>query len=88
MKASLMIAYYMPFNTSNNKKKTIPSPTEQRGQVFLNSSPDYFFTEAASSSFRTNFFLRASEIKVAESSSLRDVQPLLYLQRDPIKKNK
>lgn len=35
--------------------------------------------EAVSSSFKTNFFLKASEIRVAESSSLRDVQPLLYL---------
>lgn len=37
-------------------------------------------TAATSSSFKVNFFRRASEISVAESSSLSDVQPLLYLR--------
>lgn len=90
--ASHMITYHMPFNGSNNnyrieKRLFLRSTsTKQQSRVFLNSSPDYFFTEAVSSSFRTNFLLRASEIKLAESSSLRDVQPLLYLQGHPIKK--
>lgn len=74
-----------------NKHTTIhyPVPTymEQQDRVLtINTGSGYFrFTEAVSSSFRTNFFLRASEIKVAESSSLRDVQPLLYLQWHPPK---
>lgn len=41
----------------------------------------FLFTAAVSSSFRTNFFLRASEINKAESSSRRDVQPRLYLKK-------
>jgi len=32
-----------------------------------------------SSSFRTNFFLNASDIREAESSSLSEVHPRLYL---------
>lgn len=85
--ASHMITYHMLFNASYNLKKKnknrlflLLTYTEQQGQIFLNSSSGYFFAEAVSSSFRTNFFLSASEIRVAESSSLRDVQPLLYLQ--------
>lgn len=91
MNASHMITYHMLFNGSYNFKKRpflVQTYTEQQGQVFLNSSSNYFLTEAVSSSFRTNFFLRASEIRVAESSSLRDVQPLLYLQRHPVNNNK
>lgn len=39
----------------------------------------YLAFPAMSSSFRVNFFLRASEIREAESSSRREVQPRLYL---------
>lgn len=39
---------------------------------------DYFLI-LMSSSFRTNFFLNASDIREAESSSLSEVHPRLYL---------
>lgn len=38
-----------------------------------------YFLGAVSSSFSTNFFLRTSEMREAESSSLKDVHPRLYL---------
>lgn len=71
-------------HTKNKKVLKLSFPDSQ-GTASLGldgNLPGYFhLTGAESSSFRTNFFLRASEIKEAESSSLRDVQPLLYLQR-------
>lgn len=73
------------------KKKILYNPVltymePQDRVLMINTWSGYFrFTASVSSSFKTNFFLRASEIREAESSSLRDVQPLLYLQWHPPK---
>ena len=47
-----------------------------RGGCYFRGAP------AMSSSFKVNFFRRASEIRVAESSSLSEEQPLLNLRRN------
>lgn len=91
-----MITYHMPWKVLYRNIKKWPSTIliltymgQQDRVLMINFSSGYFrFIEEVSSSFRTNFFLRASEIRVAESSSLRDVQPLLYLKWDPTKKYK
>lgn len=81
---TLVVKGLISFKTGTTKTESLPRLTwsSRIGYFLLTWSHYFLFTEAASSSFRTNFFLRASEISEAESSSLREVQPLLYLHHN------